>query len=252
MIVSRVEKPRCTILTLDDSSGQCIDVVCAKIPVHVEAKEDTSGASQEELGWQDETTPDKTDQQYHVDTSSGSLLEAPTVHATSTAKAPLNISALFPGIVVKIKGTISSFYNVLEIALERFEILPDTQSEMAFWRERMRYMVEVLSIPWHLTEQEISEFQKLTEAEAVEQEKAILAKKGRKRRESQRGMGWKKEVEAGRLAREKRRTEREKKHSEKILRTWTKEEHMRQIYADRCKVASGNWTMELRRKKSRS
>lgn len=245
-IVSRVEKPRCTVLTLDDSSGECIDVVCAKIPAVAEASHGQL-ASVQSFDSEDEEAVHNSP----LDTSV-SILETTTVHATSTTKSSLNISALFPGVVVKIKGTFSSFFGVLEIALERFEILPDTQTEMTFWRERMRYMTDVLSISWHLSEQEVSNLQILTEAEMVDQEKKLLANKGRRRRESQRGLGWKKEVEAGRLAREKRRAEREKRHNEKILKTWTKEEHIRQAYANRSKIASEKWASELQKKKTRS
>lgn len=152
-------------------------------------------------------------------------LVAECSHLSATARSPLDISALVLGAVVKVKGSISSFRSTLQLLLERFTILPDTNAEMRFWDERARYLADVLSVPWSLSQEEVAQLRREAEKGV---EKAIWDKRRAE-------------------ARRERAIKREEKDRARIQRRWEREEKMREKEALLCKEANLKFKMRVKR-----
>ncbi|KAL1999183.1 hypothetical protein VTN02DRAFT_4929 [Thermoascus thermophilus] len=194
VIVARSEYPRRTVLTVDDSSGETIEVVVLKsVGVGLPDRgNDVSAAATE-----------------------------PT-HVTATTHSPLSITALTPGTVIKAKGTLSTFRATLQLHLERFAVLPDTNAEMRFCDARVRFLVDVLSVPWRLGAEEVARLREEAEAEG---ERVVREKR---------------RVEE----RRRRRAEREERDRRRIWRRWEREEVVREREAAVCREA-GRRVMEM-------
>ncbi|KAL3474952.1 hypothetical protein BJX99DRAFT_230627 [Aspergillus californicus] len=209
IIVARVDVPRRTILTLDDSSGAVIDVVVLKADNH---KGYTTAPVPVKSHGQ---APDEDDEQR----------KNTETHLTASAHAPLDISPLQPGKLFQIKGTLSVFRSTVQVNLERFFSVADTKAEMRFVEERCRFLVEVLSVPWVLGEGDIARvrFEADEDARKVEEEQA----RGRKR--------------------VRRRAEREERDRRKIEKRWEQEEVMREKEAKSAREVGGEFTRGIRR-----
>ncbi|KOS37710.1 hypothetical protein ACN38_g11495 [Penicillium nordicum] len=197
VIVARTDIPRRTILTLDDSSGATIDIAVLKktSPKPTSTSQTTSSTSQEKPPW------------------SSFSLTAPTAtnltqetHVTSKDHDEIDISDLQPGTVVRVKGTLSTFRSQMQLHLERFWLVRDTNAEMQFLDTRLRFLIEVLSVPWMLTDEEIETLR--GDAERCD-ERALEDKR-----------------RAERIARKK--IEREERHAKAIARRYEKEENERE------------------------
>ncbi|KAE8165906.1 hypothetical protein BDV40DRAFT_39978 [Aspergillus tamarii] len=183
IIVTRTECPTLTILTVDDSSGVTLDVIILKAPI----TED------------DGDTP--------VRSGRGEDLQSAhaTRHVAATNKTTVDTTALVPGVVVQVKGTLSMFRGTMQIQLEKVSVVQDTNAEMRFLDQRSRYLVEVLSVPWSLTEEEVERLR----YEADDEEERLEEEQERIKR------------------RQRRRTEREEKDQRKIQKLWEREERLR-------------------------
>jgi len=111
----------------------------------------------------------------------------------------------------------------MQLNLERFSILPDTNAEMRFWDERARFLVEVLSVPWTLSAEEVAQLRR----DAEEEEERVVREK-RKAEE-----------------RRRRRSEREERDRRRIWRRWEREEKMREREAAVCREAGRRVQMRL-------
>lgn len=162
-------------------------------------------------------------------TASSTATAPETVHVASTTRSPLDISTLTPGAVAKIKGTLSSFRSTMQVVLERYVILPDTNAEIRFWDERARYLVDVLSVPWSLSADEIAQLRR--EAEEDEQKAVWDQRRAQEKK--------------------KRLAEREEKDRRRIQRRWEREEKLRERQAAMCREANRKFQemMTMKRKK---
>lgn len=118
----------------------------------------------------------------------------------------------------------------MQMNLERFTIVHDTNSEMQFVDERLRFLVEVLSVPWFLLDEEIEGL----------------------RREAERG-GL--EVAEERRRAEKRvrmRAEREERDQRHIQKRYEKEERKRAKGAGVCKEDGMKVMLDIRRNRALS
>ena len=97
-----------------------------------------------------------------------------------------------------VKGTISTFRSVRQIALECVEIIPDTNSEVRFRTQRTQLFADVLSKPWTLS--------------AEEQKRLLKGAEGKVEDNKEKAT---RQVE--RLAKKQRR---EKRHVEKIAKAY--------------------------------
>ncbi|RMJ20801.1 OB-fold nucleic acid binding protein, partial [Aspergillus sp. HF37] len=155
IIVARTEAARCTILTLDDSSGATVDVVVSKPP----------------------PPPPLQQPQTHNDTGTGGR-----THQSATSKTPLDITALLPGAMTKIKGTLSTYRSTTQIHLERHFAVPDTNAEMRFLEQRVRFLVEVLAGPWVLADVEVEALREDADREEVRVDEERRGAERRRRR----------------------------------------------------------------------
>ncbi|KGO72121.1 Nucleic acid-binding, OB-fold [Penicillium italicum] len=204
IIVARTDIPRRTILTLDDSSGATIDIAVLKktspkpsiaSQATPTTSQGTTTTSQEKPAWSSFslTTP-----------TAISLTQE--IHLTSKDHDEIDISALQPGTLVRVKGTLSTFRSQMQLHLERFWLVRDTNAEMQFLDTRLRFLIEVLSVPWDLTDEEVEELR----SDAERCDERVLEDKRR----------------AERIAR--KRVEREERHAKAIARRYEKEEHERE------------------------
>ncbi|EQL31572.1 hypothetical protein BDFG_06147 [Blastomyces dermatitidis ATCC 26199] len=235
IIVARDEQERRSILVLDDSSGACLEVVCSKnvqVP-NTNAITTTNNSNSSNNYNNNNTSPTQ-----------------PT-HLASATNRPLNITPLLPGARAKLKGTISCFRGMLQLHLERYEILRDTNAEVRFWDERTRFRLQVLSVPWVVARGEVERLR--VEAEGV----AVAAAAGRKdgdgylnadghvvarRRKAEREREREKE-------RERRRGEGEERDRLRIEKRYEREQVVREKLARRCREKSALVRRDGKRRK---
>lgn len=129
-----------TLLTLDDSSGECINV---KI-VRKDASKITAGESNTAVK--------------NVDVHSS--IGAFEVRIDDT---PIGVTT-----VVKAKCTVSKFRDARQLDLKRISVIRDTDEEVAAWRAQVQFKRDVLSKPWVLTSEERATF----DMRKVDEEKA--------------------------------------------------------------------------------
>ncbi|OQE47417.1 hypothetical protein PENCOP_c001G07998 [Penicillium coprophilum] len=197
VIVARTDFPWHTILTLDDSSGATIDIAVLK---KTEPKPSTT--SQQVPA----TDPEQPEWSSFSLTAPTATSLTQTKHLTSKDRDEIDISALQPGALVRVKGTLSTFRSQMQLNLERFWIVRDTNTEMQFLDTRLRFLIEVLSVPWVLTDEEIETLR----ADAERYDERTLEDKRR----------------AERVARKK--VEREERHAKAIARRYEREEYERE------------------------
>ncbi|KAJ6188721.1 hypothetical protein N7519_003629 [Penicillium mononematosum] len=196
IIVARTDIPRRTILTLDDSSGATIDIAVLKkeTPKPNTTSQPTPTASPEKPAWSSFTL-----------TAPTATSPTQTTHITSKDHDEIDISALQPGTLVRVKGTLSMFRSRMQLHFERFWLVRDTNAEMQFLDARLRFLIEVLSVPWVLTDEEIETLRE----DAEKCDERVLEDKRR----------------AERVARKK--IEREERHARAIARRYEKENEKR-------------------------
>lgn len=224
MIVARTDVYKRTILTLDDSSGATIDIVVLKAdPNHQNPGQQDHPKGDDEEAQEVRTTVKRPPPQHQQHQPEEEL------HLTTTTQATLDISPLTPGTVVKLKGTLSSFRARMQLHLERFFPIPDTNAEIRFLGQRIRFLVEVLSVPWVLSEEEIAGLHR----EAEHEEERVEEEQERERR------------------RQRKRVEREERDQMRIQRMWEREERAREKDAVSCQDAGRRVMWELERKRRR-
>ncbi|KAF5015352.1 hypothetical protein F66182_13346 [Fusarium sp. NRRL 66182] len=193
-ILTRDEYERRTVLTVDDSSGSIIEVVCLKAPI-----KDATGSN----------TPN---------TTAATATAAEMINVTSTTRDPVDISTLHIGACVKFKGTLSPKFKThtptMTVILERFWHITDTNSEVKFWNERSRFLIDVLSQPWYLSADDVDSLRK----QAQSQERKVIKDRQRKQE------------------RQKREQEKEEKYQRRILRRWEAEEKVREAEEERVRL----------------
>ncbi|KAJ5984181.1 hypothetical protein N7481_006280 [Penicillium waksmanii] len=239
VIVARIEITRRTILTIDDSSGSTVDIVILQADpkekitteniAQVRVSSYPTAASTASFNLP--TKPPATaDPDPSAEEPPDLLAMNQIVHVSATDRTIIDISKLVPGTTVKVKGTVNRFRSTMQVNLERFTLVHDTNSEMQFVDERLRFLVEVLSVPWVLLDEEVE----------------VL------RREAERG-GL--EVADERRRAEKRvrmRAEREERDQRHIQKRYEKEERKRAKAAGACKEDGVKIMHDIRKKRALS
>ncbi|CBF69879.1 hypothetical protein AN6240.2 [Aspergillus nidulans FGSC A4] len=209
IIVARADVPRRTILTLDDSTGATVDIVVLKrdpCPIPVAATVESKPKNNTDVHGED-----------------GAQKE---MHLTSTTQTPIDITPLQPGKLFQIKGTLSTFRSTNQVQLERFFPVPDTKTEMRFVEARMRFLAEVLTVPWALDEGDIENLR----MQADEEGSRIDDEQARHRR------------------RARKRAEREERERRRILKLWEQEEVVREREGKIAREAGRDYMLELERR----
>lgn len=216
VIVARTDVYKRTILTLDDSSGATIDITVLKAEL-----DQGQGQSQD----RPEPEPEPESEQPKP---SPAQQEQGEMHLTTTTQDIIDINSLTAGTgtVVKIKGTVSTFRSQIQLQLERFFPIADTNDEMRFLDQRTRVLVEVLSVPWELSGDEVAELHR----RSLEQETRVAEEQEKVRK------------------RQRRRIEREERDQKRILRSWQREEVVREREALDCRDAGRRVMWELGRR----
>ncbi|KAF9892133.1 hypothetical protein FE257_002539 [Aspergillus nanangensis] len=213
IIVGRTDVPRRTILTLDDSSGATIEIAVLKAPDPVADTYGINGPTTTTHGG----PPAKAQKQQRAS------------HIAATPGTDLDISPLIPGAVVQVKGTLSMFRGTMQLQLERWAMVRDTNAEMLFLDQRSRYLVEVLSSPWRLSKEEIEQL----EVDADEEEEKMEEEQARMRR------------------RLRKRAEREEKDAQRIQKSWEREENIRSAEAIYCRDYGVKAMRDIKQKRAR-
>ncbi|KAL3462867.1 hypothetical protein BJX64DRAFT_258289 [Aspergillus heterothallicus] len=218
IIVARIDVPRRTILTLDDSSGATVEVVALKAD---EFSTSISAAGAPDRNANTSTTSMNNTGSSHRDSASSRIPRES--HVTATTHTPIDINSLRPGTLFQIKGTLSIFRSNMQVNLERFFTVPDTAAEMRFLEARCRFYVEVLSTPWYVTERDIEtlRLEADEEGQKVEEEQARTRRRARKR------------------------AEKEEKERLKLERAWQREEAVRGKEARKAREAGSEFMREI-------
>lgn len=218
VIVARTDVYKRTILTLDDSSGATIDIVVMKFDpdsVPKPQKHTQKGEEQEE---------EPSQQQPQTHPGPGTAEET---HIATTTKTTIDITSLTPGTTIKVKGTLSTFRATIQLQLERVFAVPDTNAEVRFLDQRIRFLVEVLSMPWVLTGEEIERLRR----DAEEEDERVEEEQERARK------------------RQRKNVEREERDQRRIQKLWEREERVREKEAVSCQDAGLRVMRELEGRK---
>ncbi|KAJ5549922.1 hypothetical protein N7535_002134 [Penicillium sp. DV-2018c] len=200
IIVARTEITRRTILTLDDSSGETIDISVLQKTTQ-KPNTDTRAPAAATTAPTAEANPFSSFS-ITIPTTTGLTT---TTHVTSKDHDEIDISSLQPGTVVRVKGSLSTFRNRMQLNLERFWVVRDTNAEMRFLDDRLQFLMEVLSVPWVLSDEEVEELRR----DAERSDERVVEGKRR----------------AERAAR--KRVEREERHARAIAKRYEREEYER-------------------------
>jgi hypothetical protein len=191
------------LFTLDDSSGETVDVLLWKPRPKANTKLQDQRSDQDAAAEHDDDDP-------AADKETAALLTT--------------LSTLHIGTTVRAKGTLSSFRGIRQLLLLRLDILPDTASELAHIAARTTFFENVLSRPWVLSPARVAALRRNIEGEGVggraNGEKSEREGKDRERRE-RRERRWRK------------LEQREERHRLEILRAWEDEERLREDQAAR-------------------
>ncbi|KAK4891694.1 hypothetical protein LTR27_009702 [Elasticomyces elasticus] len=144
-IVTRGKKDEYTILTIDDSSGECIDVKITTLAT----------VAGNEKGYASNTGVENVD--VHI------TMGLPTLY--------LNFKPVQIGEVLEVKGTISVFRGERQIELKRLFQVNGTNAEASEWRKTATWISTVLSRPWVLTGKERDAMDKRIKREEVDEKK---------------------------------------------------------------------------------
>jgi hypothetical protein len=179
------------ILTLDDSSGSCIDV-------KIERKD-----------------PAKFD----VDSTSNTTVPNLDIDVSFGYDSEIKIDGQIVDIasVVKVKCTIGSFRGVKQLELKRCSVIKDTTEEVAAWEAMAQFKRDVLAGPWVLDAAGQAaldvQLQQEAEREQEEDKRERRHERAHQKREEQRAEKRKAREEE----REKRRLAAEKKFNQGAL-----------------------------------
>ena len=173
------------ILTLDDSSGACIEI---KTEMRAVQEDD------------------------HAEYPSNTIVD--NVDAVVTWGVPtlyVNKEPADIGTVVKIKGTIDTFRKNRQLRLERAWIVKDTNEEAKAWAETAQWHRDVLSKPWVLTATKRAEIDEKINRDAVKDREKMQKKRAMDSQHAER------KRHRGERAEERRRREEEKYNAGALL-----------------------------------
>jgi hypothetical protein len=226
VVVARTEITKRTIVTLDDGSGANIDVCVLQSDPKDRDKTQPATSQASNISKAEPDVPTSHDAGQNTDTKSQAPLMQ-TVHVSATDRTILDITSLRPGTTVKVKGTLSRFRATMQLNLERFTLIRDTNAEMQFVDERLQFLVEVLAVPWLLRDVEIEQLR----AEADKGDLKAIEERQRAER------------------RVKRRAEQEERDYRHIQKRYEREERKRAKEAVVCKEDGVNVMRDIRRRK---
>ncbi|KAL7788763.1 hypothetical protein V8C43DRAFT_287030 [Trichoderma afarasin] len=83
------------------------------------------------------------------------------------------------GMVVDVKGSVSSFRNEHQINIERMTVVKSTAQEVVLWEKRAKFRREVLDVPWVLRDKDVRRCRRDAERSEAEAEKKKAKKQSR-------------------------------------------------------------------------
>ncbi|KAK4958787.1 hypothetical protein LTR10_003583 [Elasticomyces elasticus] len=193
-IVTRGKNGEYTILTIDDSSGECIDVKITTLAT----------VAGNEKGYASNTGVENVD--VHV------TMGLPTLH--------LNFKPVQIGEVLEIKGTISVFRRERQIELKRLFLVPGTNAEASEWRKTALWISTVLSRPWVLTDKERDAMDKRIKREEVDEKKMSNRRRAKDAKHDEERKRYEEKREAKRKRAESRMNEGALKGSSILPTPW--------------------------------
>ncbi|KAI9811247.1 MAG: hypothetical protein M1827_005579 [Pycnora praestabilis] len=193
VLVAVEEYPQRWILTLDDSSGATIDVVCGK-PQNPNANANTK--------------PDPT-VIGDLNSKEKELVQAQCTQGISHIGCTvLDFKDIDIGSVVKVKGSIGTYWGARQVMLERISIIHTTNEESAAWAELSSFRATVLSKPWYLPPE--AERNLLEEANGVKRREEERRRRKRERKSRQ------EENEKSRTHKARKETKRKKEGNRRL------------------------------------
>jgi hypothetical protein len=93
------------------------------------------------------------------------------------------------GTIIKVKGTISEFRGFKQLELKRIWVVSTTDEEAKFWNALATFKMNVLGRPWHLSKAEIEQIKKQNKLEKrkaheYERQKAVYEAKKMEQRQA--------------------------------------------------------------------
>ncbi|CAD0097121.1 unnamed protein product [Aureobasidium vineae] len=165
--IQEIPNTKFLILTLDDSSGSCIDVKIERIDP---ANSNPDSPSNTTVANVDIDTPFNRNTEVKID---GQIVDIATV--------------------LKVKCTIGSFRSVKQLDLKRCNIIKDTTEEAAAWESLAQFKRDVLAKPWILDAAEQAALDAQLQQEAIKEQE-----EERRERRSQRAHQKREELRAER------------------------------------------------------
>ncbi|KAL8788099.1 MAG: hypothetical protein Q9213_001857 [Squamulea squamosa] len=150
-------------MTLDDSSGLTIEVICKKNISTSTAPLDTTVDSHGSIKLN--KLPAQKDDE----------------HVCITSQGKIDLKVFEVGSVVKIKGGLSEYRGEKQVKLERISLIHTTNEEATAWAENATFHKNILYKPWVVSENHQRRAKR--KAEGVEQEREVKKRRRRRRKE---------------------------------------------------------------------
>ena len=163
-------------MTVDDGSGETVEVVCGrKVLEDREANDEREECSEE----------GKHNSQ-HIPSIYTTTATPKEIALTSTSRT-LSLTPFSLGSIIKAKGSITTFRGIRQLSLERIFMVKDTAEEARCWAENTAFTRDVLEKPWVVGDEEERKWRRRAEGRGSgERRKRKEEKEERRKRESAR------------------------------------------------------------------
>ncbi len=151
---------------MDDSSGSCVECVCT-VPFHITSKATSSNVKSscsDQYGVQMASTNrlKSSSHQFRGRREEGKGKDPQTEvdpkenrsGQPCTQNPQIPWESIDVGIVLKIKGQITTFRDIKQVEVIKIDIIAGTEGEVRCWEEVLKFRREVLSRPWVVTQEE--------------------------------------------------------------------------------------------------
>lgn len=206
--------------TVDDSSGSTIECVCLSPPKSDALPKDSTNSYSGGKFWND--TRAKRDIKKNTETP----IDQRAIDDMISPDGP-KLRGIDVGSVVKIKGIISVFRDVRQIAMKIIHTIPDTAAEVVEWQARNAFYKDVLGKPWLVSEEQEKKCLKDAEREKWREEEKRKRRIRKDETEEERKVRKKRERREKREqeAKQAKELEEEKKKDERRRREqWERDE----------------------------
>lgn len=178
------------IITLDDSSGMCVECVCScPSSSPPDSKSSFVAAHLNQTGSTSSKAGKEALDNRHASgkMQGGSGMENDGNRTQPSIQKPqIPWSSLHVGSVLKVKGQVGKWRDMKQLEVIKIEVMMSTEQEVRCWEEMLKFRREVLSVPWVVSGEEERECRRAKQMENMGRGKGTKRVAGKHRQGSSR------------------------------------------------------------------